>query len=367
MKTAVLGEIVECLDRLRVPVTESDRVPGDVPYYGANGQQGWIDRAIFNEPLVIVAEDGGHFDNPSRGVAYRIDGPAWVNNHGHVLRAKPGVHADYLFHALRNYNFAPYISGSTRSKLTQKQLLAAEIPLPSLDEQRRIAAILDQADALRAKRRQSLAHLDDLSQSIFIEMFGDLTWSGTLGALADVQIGPFGSLLHQEDYVSGGVPVLNPMHIRGGRLEADPEFSVSEAQAASLALYKIRTGDVVLGRRGEMGRAGVAGPEHDGMLCGTGSVVLRPKHVDSVFLHSVVTSARMRAYLEQSSLGATLPNLNAGIVKAAPAPKAASHAQAAFADRLRARDHLLGHVQRATARDDALITSLQSRAFRGEL
>jgi len=67
-----IDDITECLDRLRRPVTESDRKPGNVPYYGANGQQGWIDTALFDEPLVLVAEDGGYFDAPERGVAYRI-------------------------------------------------------------------------------------------------------------------------------------------------------------------------------------------------------------------------------------------------------------------------------------------------------
>src|SRR3546814_4107270 len=108
---------------LRKPVTAKDRNPGDVPYYGANGQQGWIDKPIFDEPLVLVAEDGGHFDHPERGVAYRIDGPAWVNNHAHILRAKSGeLDTEYLHRALRHFDFLPYISGSTRAKLTQGQL-----------------------------------------------------------------------------------------------------------------------------------------------------------------------------------------------------------------------------------------------------
>lgn len=128
-----LDAITECLDRLRRPVTESDRKPGKVPYYGANGQQGWIDSALFDEPLVLVAEDGGHFDAPERGVAYRIDGPAWVNNHAHILRALP-VHVDteFLHRALRHFNFLPFISGTTRAKLTQGQLNSVKLFVPPL-------------------------------------------------------------------------------------------------------------------------------------------------------------------------------------------------------------------------------------------
>ena len=172
-KVATVGDVTTCLDRMRRPIKEVDRVAGHVPYYGANGQQGWINKALFDEPLVLVAEDGGHFDDPAKGVAYRIDGPAWVNNHAHVLRPSNAVDVEYLHRALRHYDFRPYISGSTRAKLNQKQLNRAKLLVPPLAEQKRIAGILDAADAVRAKRCKALAELDTLLQSIFRDMFGD--------------------------------------------------------------------------------------------------------------------------------------------------------------------------------------------------
>ena len=132
---ASIGEMTTCLDRFRQPVKEADRVNGDIPYYGANGQQGWINEALFDEPLVLVAEDGGHFGDPARGVAYRIDGPSWVNNHAHVLRPAETIDVEYLHRALRHYDFGPYISGSTRAKLNQNQLNKARLLLPPLDLQ----------------------------------------------------------------------------------------------------------------------------------------------------------------------------------------------------------------------------------------
>ncbi len=125
-----LGEVTVCLDSKRKPVTASERTFGSIPYFGANGQQGWIDTPIFDEPLVLVAEDGGHFDNPARGVAYKIEGPSWVNNHAHVLRAGDSIHIEYLYRTLRHFNFVPFISGSTRAKLNQAQLNRVEIPVP---------------------------------------------------------------------------------------------------------------------------------------------------------------------------------------------------------------------------------------------
>lgn len=114
-----LGSVVTFLDQLRRPITAKDRIAGPFPYYGANGQQDSVNSYIFDEPLVLLAEDGGHFDEPQKGVAYRIDGPSWVNNHAHVLRPDESVDVEYLARVLENYDLRPFISGSTRGKLTK--------------------------------------------------------------------------------------------------------------------------------------------------------------------------------------------------------------------------------------------------------
>jgi type I restriction enzyme S subunit len=172
--TKPLGEVAAFLDHKRRPVTQSARKEGIFPYYGANGIQGTIDSFIFDEPLILLAEDGGHFDDPDRGIAYEISGKTWVNNHAHVLKPQNGdVDLTYLRRVLENYDVRPFINGSTRSKLTKAQAERIPIPLPPLDEQRRIATILDKADALRRKRKRTLGLLDSLTQSIFVEMFGD--------------------------------------------------------------------------------------------------------------------------------------------------------------------------------------------------
>ena len=164
---ATIGEMTTCLDRLRQPVKAADRVNGDIPYYGANGQQGWIHEALFDEPLILVAEDGGHFGDPARGVAYRIDGPSWVNNHAHVLRPAETIDVEYLHRALRHYDFGAYISGSTRTKLNQAQLNKAKLPLPPLDLQHFFAAIIESVEKQQeASHRVHLATLDTLFASL---------------------------------------------------------------------------------------------------------------------------------------------------------------------------------------------------------
>lgn len=279
-----------------------------------------------------------------------------------VLRTRDGFDPKFVYHYLRTC-VLPNAGYSRHFKFLKE----VAVPRPPPSEQRRIAAILDHADALRAKRRQVLGHLDSLVQSIFDNMFGRLAWTSQLNDLAEVQIGPFGSLLHKEDYMSGGVAVLNPMHIRGGVLCPDPSFSVSEEKAASLSQYRLRSGDVVLGRRGEMGRAGIVATQHQGMLCGTGSLILRPLGFDSRFLHAVVTSRRMRVHLERNALGATLPNLNAGIVRACPAPDASGFDQGEFAARIDTVRAVRARARRSVDVGNELFVSLQSRAFDGTL
>ena len=162
-----LGDCCECLDKHRRPVKESDRQEGDVPYYGANGQQGWIDDFLFDESLVLVAEDGGHFADRMRGVAYRIDGKAWVNNHAHILRPRGNaLEIEFLHRILRHYDFMPYISGSTRSKLTQGQLNDVLIPVPPIDRQRNFSCFVEKLVASLDTSSRSLEGGVMLSRSL---------------------------------------------------------------------------------------------------------------------------------------------------------------------------------------------------------
>ena len=289
-----------------------------------------------------------------------------------ILRGEtfdPGYLRHYLISDTFHRQFMNTVAGVGGSLVRARpaHVKSIPVPLPPLDEQRRIAAILDHADALCAKRRQVLAHLDDLAESVFQVVLGGHQWAAKLEEIAQVQIGPFGSLLHREDYVEGGVAVLNPMHIIDGNLAPDPAFSVSHHKAKSLQRYTLQEGDVLLGRRGEMGRAGVVGAEVAGAICGTGSLVLKPKDVATEFLHAIVTSPRMKRHLEREALGTTLPNLNATIVAAAPVPVVPMPVQARFVETLGRVGATKLENRLAAQAGDELFASLQSRAFKGEL
>ncbi len=133
--------------------------------------------------------------------------------------------------------------------------------------------------------------------------------------LLELQTGPFGSSLHQSDYIEGGIPVINPASMREGHLVPVDGMAVGPATLERLATFKLRAGDIVLARRGEMGRCAIVTEREAGWLCGTGSLVLRlPKCIDQIFFVKLIVSPGVREYLGGSAVGSTMQNLNQSIL-----------------------------------------------------
>lgn len=298
-----------------------------------------------------------------------------------VLRADTAQLDDrYLFHWVRSPEFVSSLvaqaTGISYPAVTDKVVKNSQIPLPPMEEQRRIAAVLDAADALRAKRRETIAKLDTLTQSIFIDMFGDpirnerkWPWLRLGEVCRSVQIGPFGSLLHQSEYVEGGIPIVNPMHIVRGRIRPEPNQTISRSKHAGLRPYWLEPGDIVMGRRGEMGRVAVVAEGEAGFLCGSGSLFLRLDSERAVpgYLASALSSASGRRHLEKVAQGVTMLNLNSDIVSGLPLAVPPIDRQREFV-RAVARIERIQSDQRAAVQQlDNLFVSLQQRAFRSEL
>ena len=144
-ETKPFSEVVDILDSRRVPVNSGERAKrfGDVPYYGATGQVGFIDKHIFDEELVLLGEDGAPFLDSGKPKAYLIHGKSWVNNHAHVLRGKPGLLNSFLLYQLNNLNYRPYVSGTTRLKLPQGPMKQIPLLVPPEQEQRKIIAEIE--------------------------------------------------------------------------------------------------------------------------------------------------------------------------------------------------------------------------------
>ena len=174
---AYIRSIADCLDSTRVPVNSAERNKraGDIPYYGANGQVGWIDRPLFNENLVLVVEDET-FVGREKPFSYIIRGKTWVNNHAHVLRPVGGVGVELLNILLSFYDFVPLTSGTTgRRKLNQAALMAAPVAVPPLAEQEEIVwqveTLFRLAEAIEKRTAAAARRADRLPQAILAKAF----------------------------------------------------------------------------------------------------------------------------------------------------------------------------------------------------
>ena len=170
----LLEDCCEILDSMRIPIKASDRKEGPYPYYGANGIQDHVDDYIFDDELVLLAEDGGNFGSRERPIAYRVSGKCWVNNHAHVLKPKnDSLDVDYLYYSLMFYNTAGLVNGATRQKLTQATMREMLIPMRSIEEQKHIIEMLNRVVEIKFHRQNELVKLDELIKARFVEMFGD--------------------------------------------------------------------------------------------------------------------------------------------------------------------------------------------------
>ena len=201
---------------------------------------------------------------------------------------------------------------SERSGLNIHLLKSIQIPLPPLEVQKNIVVEIEGYQKVINGAR---AVLDHYRPHIPIHPNWPMV---ELGEVCEAIVtGPFGSALHQTDYVDDGVPVINPANIVDGAISTDGVKMVSPATRDRLKEFTVRENDIVIGRRGEMGRCGVVSLGMNGWLCGTGSFVIRLK--DECLAHFAffqIASPKVKQYLEDQAIGVTMKNLNQGILAA---------------------------------------------------
>lgn len=165
-----VSELADRYDNLRVPITASERVAGETPYYGANGIQDYVEGFTHNGEFVLVAEDGAN-DLQNYPVQY-VDGKIWVNNHAHVLQAKEErVDNKFLTNALKHTNIEPYLVGGGRAKLNADVMMKINFKVPTLPEQVQIGKFFDNLDHLITLHQRKLAKLKELKKGYLQKLF----------------------------------------------------------------------------------------------------------------------------------------------------------------------------------------------------
>ncbi|MET9300658.1 restriction endonuclease subunit S [Micromonospora aurantiaca] len=340
-----LRRVITCLDGRRVPLNSEERaaIHGEVPYWGAGGVLDFVSKPLFSEPLVLLGEDGAPFFVQGKDVAYYIEGPVWVNNHMHVLRPD-GCDGRFLTYALNAVDYANYITGSTRDKLTQEDLKQILVPMPPIEEQWRIVELLNREVGRIDRISDKLSELDHLLK---------LRWAATreelAGRLVSIAESPSKRLRYlcrpvDERVGIEDVPLLSVSIHRGVIPRAG--LTDRESRADSFQNYKLcNPGDIILNRmRAFQGGVGVANCR--GMVS-PDYLVLRPEaDAHAALLHHVFRShrfvgemtSRIRGIGSADQGNVRTPRINwddLGEIRVSLPPL---HGQAALADTLNAEE-----------------------------
>jgi type I restriction enzyme S subunit len=295
--------------------------------------------------------------------------PARVNQHVAIIRPNPEVF-DSRF--LRYFLASPYqqdlmlglaAAGATRNALTKVMIENFTVPCPPIEVQKASADVLSALDDRISLLRETNATLEAIAQALFkswfvdfdpvrakmdgripegmdeatAALFPDALVESELGLVPEgwectdlskltkrfngsIQTGPFGSQLHASDYVQSGIPVVMPKDIQNRRASTESVARIGAADADRLSRHKLQAGDIVFSRRGDVERHALITDREVGWLCGTGCLLLRPGQQwnSPGFLSMLLDETRARTWLVQHAVGATMPNLNTGILGSVP-------------------------------------------------
>ena len=252
-----LCDAAEIFDTLREPINSKERAARTrgkplselFPYYGTTGQLGFIDGYITDGEYILLGEDGAPFLNTFAQKAYIISGKAWVNNHAHVLRSK--TNNKFLCYYLNFFNYKGYVSGTTRLKLTQAQMKRIPVPVPSLDEQARIVARIEElfsqldsgVETLKTVKQQ----LSVYRQAVLKKAFDALEKFVPLCSLSErIFDGPFGSNLKTADYTSSGVRVVRLENLKDGWFDDSKQSFVTAEKYTSISNHTVYPSDLIM-------------------------------------------------------------------------------------------------------------------------
>ena len=294
---------------------------------------------LYKSGSVLFAKSGM---SCMKGWVYTLKNDCYVVSHLAVItphmQKTEGRYLNYYFQFNKPNTL---VKDAAYPSISLKDIENISIPVPSLSEQQSIVAELDKINELISLKKAQLSDLDALAQSIFYDMFGDPIenekgWEvKKLGEMSSVKTGPFGSMLHKEDYISNGIPLVNPIHIKDYRVIADMDFTISDEKARELNAYILRKNDVIFARRGDIGRCAVISDKENGYLCGTGSLFVRfEQKVIPQYIMYIIRSSSFIKELISKAKGATMLNLNSTTIASLGIPLPPLPLQQEFAKRI---------------------------------
>jgi len=364
--TAQLQEFCRIVQGGRHGLSGNDFVPEGYPAYGAGGINGFLSTYEFDEPAVILSAIGARC-----GKCFYAEGK-WTSlaNTQLIFPDRDRADPKFLWYQL-NDETRWHRSGTGQPFIKPADVKSHRVFLPPLPEQRRIAAILDKADALRAKRRAALAKLDELTQSIFLDMFGDPATNPKgwpIRSIEDVATIVSGATPRTDvaEYWDGDVNWVTPKELSGleGIYLDATERRITEAGLQSCAASVLPAGSVLFSSRAPIGHTAICTVP---MATNQGFKSFVPKH-EVLDPHFLLFWLRLRkSYLEGLGTGATFKEVSKAVVARIALGVPPIDVQKSFAEIVRRLEQLRRTQHAARSESDAVFASLQHRAFEGAL
>ena len=289
----------------------------------------------------------------------------------------PGKSVDglYLYYCMKHSSqrLQALGNGATFKEVSKKIVEEFEIPLPPLPEQKRIAAILDKADAIRRKRQQAIQLADDFLRAVFLDMFGDPVtnpkgWEvRPLGQISNFENGDRSSAYPSgDDLVPEGVLFLSTKNIVADTLNLGSCQYITEEKYLALSRGKARKGDLIITLRGTLGSCCVFDCEHKKAFINAQMMIIRPgPGVGNIFLHDLLVSKAIKNHLQSIGQGAAVPQLTAKQLKELMLPTPPIQEQQRYE---KIRDSVLASIKKMQSESEVgLFKAITQKTFRGEL
>lgn len=389
-----LKNVSDCLDNFRKPINANERNArlGDVPYYGATGQVGWIDDYLTNEELVLLGEDGAPFLDLLKNKAYLINGKAWVNNHAHILRSKFGTMGNrLLIEYLNSFDFTGFVTGTTRLKLTQASMNKIIIPLVPLAEQQRIVerieSLFAKLDEAKENMQNVLEGFETRKATILHKAFtGELTakWRKQHGVSMDTweekKLGDVTDILsskriYKNEYVNEGIPFFRSSEIvdlyEYGYTE--PKFFISKDRYDEInKKYGVpEVGDLLVTSVGTIGKTWIVDERKFYYKDGNITQVKKNSSINMKYLNYFICSENFKKQVSDTVAGTaynalTIIKFKNILISIPTLPEQTEIVR--IIDGLLAKEQQANELsENALAKIDLIKKAILARAFRGEL
>ena len=324
-KVDEIGNVCDIHDSMRIPLSSVQRRnrKGPYPYYGANNIQDSIDNYIFDFDSVLLAEDGGYYEEyDSRDIAQFATGKYWVNNHAHILTGRDCLDSQFLYYTLVRKNICPWINTGTRAKLNQGDLRKIKIAFPPLlSEQKKIATVLSDVDKLIESIEFLIAKKSDMKTAVMQQLLtGRERLPGFNGAWTEKNMAQDSYLkarigwqgLTTVEYLETGKYILiTGTDFQNGKLDWDNCCYVEQERYDQDKNIQVNLGDILLTKDGTIGKVAYVDKLPKPATLNSGVFVIRPinESYHPLYFYYVLRSKIFKDFLNKLQAGSTINHL----------------------------------------------------------